>query len=85
MQVCRSSSPEAFCRKDFLRDFAKFTGKHLFQSLFFDKAVGLRPAALLEKRLWHCEFFEISKNTFFTEHLRLLFEYDQIWKKLYCW
>ena len=30
-----------------------------------------RPATLLEKRLAHvfsCEFCEISKNTFFTEH-----------------
>ena len=26
-----------FCKKRFLRTFAKFTGKHLWQSLFFDK------------------------------------------------
>ena len=33
----------------------------------------LRPPTLLKKRLWHrcfsCEFCQISKNTFFTEHL----------------
>ena len=48
----------------FLKNFAKFTGKHLCQSLF---------ATLLKKRLWHrffCEFCEIFKSTFLTEHLR---------------
>ena len=34
-----------------LRNFAKFTGKHLCQSLHFNKAAGLRPATLLKKRL----------------------------------
>ena len=36
-----------------LRNFAKFTGKHLCQNLFFNKVAGLRPAPLLKKRLWH--------------------------------
>ena len=36
-----------------LKNFAKFTGKHLCQSLFFNKVTGLRPASLLKKRLWH--------------------------------
>ena len=40
-------------RKGVLRNFGKFTGKHLCQSLFFNKVVGLRPATLLKKRLWH--------------------------------
>ena len=35
-------------RKGVLRNFAKFTGKHLCQSLFFNKV-----ATLLKKRLWH--------------------------------
>ena len=48
----RSSRPEVFCKKDVLRNFAKFTGKHLCQSLFFNKVAGLRPATLLKKRLW---------------------------------
>ena len=34
------------------RNFAKFTEKHLCQSLFFNKVAGLRPATLLKKRLW---------------------------------
>ena len=32
-----SSRPEVFCKEDVLRNFAKFTGKHLCQSLFFEK------------------------------------------------
>ena len=39
----------------------------------FDKLAGLRPATLLKKenlvQVFSCEFCEISKNTFFTEHL----------------
>ena len=46
----RSSRPEMFCKKGVLRNFTKFTGKHLCQSLFFKS---LRPATLLKKRLWH--------------------------------
>ena len=52
----QKQSPEVFCgsvRKDILRNFAKFTGKHLCHSLFFNKVAGLRRATLLKKRLWH--------------------------------
>ena len=45
--------PEVFYKKGVLRKLSKFTGKHLCQSLFFNKAAGLRPATLLKKRLWH--------------------------------
>ena len=40
-------------RKGVLRNFTKFTGKHLFQSLFLNKVAGLRSATLLKKRIWH--------------------------------
>ena len=33
----RSSRPEVFCEKGVLRNFAKFTGKHLCQGLFLMK------------------------------------------------
>ena len=46
----RSSRAEVFCKKGVLRNFAKFTRKHLCQRLFFNKVAGLG---------------EISKNTFF--------------------
>ena len=42
-----------FCKKGILKNVAKFTGKHLCQTLFFNKFAGFRPATLLKKRLWH--------------------------------
>ena len=42
--------------KSVVKNFAKFTGKHLCQSFIFIKVVGLRPATLLKKRLWHRRF-----------------------------
>ena len=42
-------------------------------SLFFNKVAGLRPATLWKKQtlaqVLSCEFCEIFKNAFFTEHL----------------
>ena len=38
-----------FCKKDVLRNFAKFTGKHQCQSLYFNKVAGPRPATLLNR------------------------------------
>ena len=52
----RSSHRRYSVRKGVLRNFAKFTGKHLCQSLFFNKVAGLRSAALLKKRLWRLCF-----------------------------
>ena len=49
----RSSRPDVFCKEGVLRNFTKFKGKHLCQSLFFNKVADLRPATLLKKRLWH--------------------------------
>ena len=45
-----SSRPEVFCKKGVLRNFAKFTGKHLCQSLLFNKVAGLRPFFM--EHLW---------------------------------
>ena len=65
-----------FCKKCVLRNFAKFTGKHLCQSPFFDKVAGLRPAILSKKRLWHLcfpvNFARFLRTPFLTEHLRWL-------------
>ena len=49
----RSSHRSCSVRKGVLKDFAKYREKHLCQGLFFNKFVGLRPATLLKKRLWH--------------------------------
>ena len=62
LEPCQISMIELFCGsteavaqrcslKGVLRNFTKFTGKHLCQSLFFYKVAGLRPATLLKKRL----------------------------------
>ena len=55
--------PEVFCKQDVLKNFSKFTGKRLCQSLFFNK-----------KRLWHrcflVNFCKISKSNLLIEHLR---------------
>ena len=34
------SRPKVFCKKGALRNFVKFTGKHLYQRLFFNKVAG---------------------------------------------
>ena len=44
-------------KKVLLENFAKFTGKHQCQSLFFNKIAGLAP------------FCKIFKDSLFTEHL----------------
>ena len=41
-----------FCKKGVLKIFAKFTGKHICQSLFFNKVAGLRPEALVPGALF---------------------------------
>ena len=43
--------PDVFCKKGTLRNFTKITGKHLCQSLFFNKVAGLRLAFFLKKRI----------------------------------
>ena len=34
--LLRSSHPEVFCKKDVLRNSAKFKGRHLHQNFFFN-------------------------------------------------
>ena len=60
--------PEMFYKKGFLKNFAKFTGKHQSQNLFFNKVTGVMLTALLKKRaqVFSCKFFKIFKSTFFT-------------------
>ena len=68
----RSSRPEVFCKKGVVRNFTKFIGKHLCQSL--------TPATLLKKRLWHrcfpVNFAKFLRTPFFIDNpqwLLLLF------------
>ena len=65
----RCSVKKVFCEKGVLRNFAKFTGKQLRPSVFFNKVAGPRPATLFWKetltQVFSCEFCKIFKNTFF--------------------
>ena len=76
LQKYRSSRLEVFCRKSVLRNFEKFTGKHLCQGLLFNKAAGLRTVTLLKKRFWYrcfpVNFSKFLKTPSITKHLRWL-------------
>ena len=69
----KQSSRGILCKKGVLRNFTKFTGKQLCQSLFFNKVAGLRAATLLKKRLWHkcfsVNFVKFLRKSFYIEHL----------------
>ena len=57
-----------FCIKSVLRNFSKFTGKHLCPRLFFNKVADLVCNFIKKEsvaQVLSCEFCEISKNTFF--------------------
>ena len=59
--------PEVFYKKLVLKQFSKFTGKHLHGSFFFNKLADLRPAALLKRDSNTC--FPVN----FVKFLRTLF------------
>ena len=89
LKTSRSRHPKMFREKGVLRNFAKFTGKHLCQSLFSNKVAGFRPATLLKKRLWHrifpVNFTNSLRTPFLTEHLRwLLLNFKKSVKSAYC-
>ena len=76
LQKYRSSRLEVICRKRILRNFKKFTGKHLCQSFLFNKVAGLRTVTLLKNRFWYrcfpVNFSKFLKTPSITEHLRWL-------------
>ena len=61
---CRSSRPEVLCKKGILRNFSKFTGKHLCQSLWVSR---------LWRRYFLVNFAKFLTPPFLTEHLQWLF------------
>ena len=80
----RSSHLRCSVKKGVLKNFAKFTGKHLSQSLVFNKVAVLRSSTLLKKKLWH-RCFPVNLEKFlripyFIENtsIRLLF-----WRKMF--
>ena len=69
--------PKAFRKKRCSRNFTKFTGKHLCQNLLFKRKT--------LAQVFSCEFCEISKNTFFTEHLMATASYLTNKNILFLW
>ena len=80
----RSSHQSCSVKEGVLRNFTKFTGKHLWQNLFFNKVPGLRPATLSKKRLWHrcfpVNFMKFLRTPFYIRHLWwLLLQFQLKW------
>ena len=72
--LLQKQPPEVFCKIGVLKNFAKFTGKHPCQSFFFNKVAGGACNFIKKETLaqvFSCEFWENSKNTFFTDHVRV--------------
>ena len=71
-------SPEVLCKKKVvLKNFTKFTGMHLSQSLFFDRVAGLRP----KKTLWH-RYFPVNFAKFLRTYFLQNTSGDCFWLKL---
>ena len=69
-------------KKGALKNYSKFTGKHLCQSLFANKVPRLIPATLLTKALWHrcfpVNFVNILRTTFLQNtSVRLLLKHQK--------
>ena len=64
----QKQQPKVLNKKAVLKNFAKFTGKHPCQKLFFNNIAGLRPATFLKKILWHrcfpVNFAKFSRTPF---------------------
>ena len=73
--MSRSSHQRCSVREGVLRNFTKFTGKHLCQSLFLIKF----PCNFIKKRLWH-KCFPVN----FVKFLRTAFLQNTSWRLLLC-
>ena len=73
LKLFRNSHQRCSIKKDVLTNFAKFTGKHLCQSLFFNKVVGILV------QVFSCDFYEMFKNAFFIEQLRVAASDCSLW------
>ena len=87
--LVRSSRPKVLLKIGVLKNFTKFTGKHLCQSLFFKKVAGV-ACNFIQKRLWQrcfpVNFAKFLGTPFSTEHLQglLLLGIRNIDTKLKC-
>ena len=67
----RSSHRMCSIKKAVLKNFAIFTGKHLCQSLFFNKVAGLKETPIQVFPHEYCEILRISILKNICEHLLL--------------
>ena len=72
--------PEMFYKKCVLKNFAKFTWNHQYQSLFFNKVACNFITTETLAQVISCEFCEIFKNNFFTEYLWWMLLFVQLWE-----
>ena len=71
LKKIQKQSPEVFCKKGVLKNFANFTGKHPCWNIFYNQVAGLQPAGFLKKdsnasntsAFLSCEVCETFKNT----------------------
>ena len=73
-------TPGMFCEKGLLKNFTKFTEKHLCRSLIFNKVAGRRSTTLLKRGIQRSSFpvmFATLSKTPFLENTsrRLLLRY----------
>ena len=73
VQTIETFAQGMFRQKDVLRNFAKFTGKHLCQRLYFNKFADLRLQLSLKRDsvtgVFLCIFGKFLRTHFLTEHL----------------
>ena len=75
LKKLKSSRSQVIFEIGSINNFAIFTGKHLFWGLFLIKFQGFRPATFLKRDSntgVSCGYYELFKNSFFTENLRWL-------------
>ena len=68
--MTKSSRPEVFCRNDVLKNFAKFTGKHLGP-----EACNFMKKETLRHRCYPVKFAKFLRTPIFMEHLWWLLLY----------
>ena len=82
--IYRSSHPEVFCKKGVPRNFAKFTRKYLYQSIFYERC-RLEACNFIKKQIRHkcfsVDFAKFLRTPLFAEHLQWLLLYLLLQKR----
>ena len=79
MIFIRSSRPEVFCKKNVLRNFIKFTGKHLRQSLLIKKVYKFIEKETLAQLFWQDSGADSGFPVNFVKFLRTTFLTKNLW------